>query len=74
MNVKNPKVIIHRNFEARGDRESPKMNVSLSLKAGPDTQRVPSWAARQAKAAGAAEEYKPIPKEEYKPISESDGE
>ena len=55
------KAIIHRNFEARGDRESPKMNVSLSLKAGPKPQTLPRWAIKQAIAAGAAEEHKPIP-------------
>lgn len=62
------KAIITRNFEARGDRETPKFNTSISLKAGTKPRTLPQWAIRQAVAAGAAEF---VPKKTTK--SDADG-
>lgn len=53
------RAIVTTDYEARGDRETPPFNTSLSLKAKDVQQNLPKWAVEQAIAGGCA---KPAPK------------
>lgn len=68
------KAIITKDVEVRGDRETPKINISMSLSASKEPQNLPSWAVHQAERMGAAKIVKPkAKKSEAKPASDEDG-
>lgn len=49
------KAIITKDIEIRGRDETPRINVSMSLKASPEPQTLPTWIIKQAERRGAAE-------------------
>lgn len=53
------KAIITRDIEIKGRLETPKINASRSLKAGPHPQTLPRWMIEQAIRRGAATKVEP---------------